>query len=251
MLEIRNLGVKLGGKAIITDVSLELNPHDILMIVGPNGAGKSTLIRAVMQLYPYTGRVLLDGEDLSRLKPRQLAARMGVLAQRHQLQFPQTVREVVRLGRYAHQKSLFNTLDGADLGKIEAALERTGLTSLAHRSVLTLSGGELQRVFLAQLLAQDPDILILDEPTNHLDLKYQIAMFDIVKEWSRADGKAVIAVVHDLNTVFAYGTRAVLMDKGRVFASGDVDQVLTPDNLNEVYQVNVAHWMKNLMEHWG
>lgn len=251
MLEIRNLGVKLGGKAIITDVSLKLNPHDILMIVGPNGAGKSTLIRAVMQFYPYTGSVLLDGEELSKLKPRQLAARMGVLAQRHQLQFPQTVFEVVRLGRYAHQKGLFDSLDAADNEKIDMALERTGLAPLAHRSVLTLSGGELQRVFLAQLLAQDPDILILDEPTNHLDLKYQIAMFDIVNEWSKADGKAVIAVVHDLNTVFAYGTRAALMNKGRVFASGDVSQVLTPENLNEVYQVNVAHWMKNLMEHWG
>ncbi len=251
MLEIRNLGVKLGGKAIITDVSLELNPQDILMIIGPNGVGKSTLIRAVMQLYPYTGSVILDGEDVSKLKPRQLAACMGVLAQRHQLQFPQTVHEVVRLGRYAHQKSLFDTLGDDDQERIDVALERTGLAPLAHRSVLTLSGGELQRVFLAQLLAQDPDILILDEPTNHLDLKYQITMFDIVKEWSKAEGKAVIAVVHDLNLAFAYGTKAVLMDKGRVFASGGVDRVLTSENLNQVYQVDVANWMKNLMDYWG
>lgn len=249
MLEVRNLSVILQHKPIVSDVSFELHENDILMIVGPNGAGKSTLIRAMMQLHPHKGRVLLNGRDIASMKTRELATRIGVLTQRHQLQFPQTVWDIVSLGRYAHNRIL-GRLGTGDRLKIESALTWTGLSDLAGRSALTLSGGEVQRVFLAQLLAQDPDILILDEPTNHLDLKYQMAIFDIIKKWSAEPGKSVLAVVHDLNTVFSFGTRALLMHQGCVYRCGGVEEVLTPENLEHVYQVDVASWMQNLMKHW-
>jgi iron complex transport system ATP-binding protein len=116
--------------------------------------------------------------------------------------------------------------------------------------VLTLSGGELQRTFLAQLFAQDPQILILDEPASHLDLQYQIAVFDLLVKWVREKKRAVIASVHDLNTVYSYGTKALLMNRGKVHSEGAVDEVLKRENLKSVYNVDVAEWMKNLLKHW-
>ena len=127
----------------------------------------------------------------------------------------------------------------------------TGIQDLVEQSVLTLSGGELQRVFLAQLFAQDPKLLILDEPTNHLDLQYQIVIFDIISEWVKEKGRAVISVVHDLNLVYSYGTRAILMENGRIYSRGNVKDVLTRDNLKSVYKVDVAQWMQSLLKNWS
>lgn len=251
MLEIKDLSVTILNKKIVREVSFKIEEHDLLMVMGPNGAGKTTLVKAIMQLLPHKGEVLLDGRKIGRFSPRELAQRVGVLTQKHQPQFSHTVYDVVSLGRYAYQKGLFGGLTGEDEDKIEEALSLTGMEDFRDRSVLTLSGGELQRTFLAQLFAQDPQILILDEPTNHLDLKYQIAIFDIIKHWVNQKNRAVIAVVHDLNVVYSYGTRALLMEDGRVYVQGAVDEVLSRENLKAVYKVDVAEWMQNLLQHWA
>lgn len=251
MLEIQNIRVQIEKKSIIEDVSITIGENDFYMVIGPNGAGKSTLIKAIMQIYSYEGQILLEGRDVSGIKPKTLAKCIGVLSQSHEPQFSHTVYEVISLGRYAHQQSLFGILTREDKSKIEEALTLTGMQSLASRSILTLSGGELQRVYLAQLLAQDPRILLLDEPANHLDLKYQITLFDIIKEWSKGKRKAVLAIVHDLNTAFSYGTKAMLMHEGKVYQTGEVSAVLTRENLKAVYTVDVAQWMQSLMRHWG
>ncbi|MDI9514112.1 MAG: ABC transporter ATP-binding protein [Clostridiaceae bacterium] len=251
MLDIQNMSVHLDHKTIVDGVTFHVDENDFFMLVGPNGAGKSTLIKAIMRIYSYKGRVLLNGRDISTIRPKALASLVGVLAQEHQPRFPHTVYEVVSLGRYAHMRGLFGMLSQKDRDKIDEALTITGMDHMADQSVLTLSGGELQRAYLAQLLAQDPGLLILDEPANHLDIKYQITLFDIIKKWSKARGKAVLAVVHDLNTAFCYGTRALLMHEGRVYSQGKVSQVLTRDNLKAVYSVDVAQWMTDLMKHWG
>lgn len=251
MLEICNLSVQIDHHTIVDDVSFRIHENDFFMMIGPNGAGKSTLIKAVMQIYSYQGKVLFGGRDVSTISSKALASLIGVLAQEHHPQFSHSVYEVVSLGRYAHMRGLFGTLSRQDRDKIEEALIITGMDKMADQSVLTLSGGELQRVYLAQLLAQDPNLLILDEPTNHLDLKYQITLFDIIKKWSQNQGKAVLAVVHDLNTAFSYGTRALLMHEGRIYKQGTTHQVLTRDNLKEVYSVDVAQWMKELLKHWA
>ena len=251
MLDVRNLSVQVNNRTIVDGVTFCVDENDFLMLIGPNGAGKSTLIKAIMRIYGYTGRVLLNGRDILSIKPKILASLVGVLAQEHQPLFPHTVYEVVSLGRYAHMRGLFGALSREDKAKIGEALAITGMDHMADQSVLTLSGGELQRVYLAQLLAQDPNLLILDEPANHLDIKYQITMFDIIKKWSKARGKAVMAVVHDLNTAFCYGTRALLMNEGKIYAQGEVPRVLTRENLQAVYSVDVAKWMADLMKHWN
>ena len=133
---------------------------------------------------------------------------------------------------------------------MEEALALTGLQDLAQQSVLKLSGGELQRVFLAQIFAQDPDLLILDEPTNHLDLLYQKQVFSLIEEWRKKPGRAVISVVHDLSLALAYGTQALLMDQGQTVAAGPVKDVLTADRLSNVYGMDVKDWMQGLLRQW-
>jgi iron complex transport system ATP-binding protein len=188
--------------------------------------------------------------DVASLKPGELARRIGVLTQTHFPQFAYSVHDVVSLGRYAYRKGLFAGETKQDRDHIERAIALTGLSSLTEASIQTLSGGELQRVFLAQLFAQDPDVLILDEPTNNLDLSYQIAVFDLVDEWVHGGGKAAIAVIHDLNMVYRYATKAMLMVGGKRRAYGSAEEVLSAGNLNDAYGVDIAGWMKGLLKHW-
>jgi iron complex transport system ATP-binding protein len=250
MLKIDNVSVKIENKYLIKDISFEMKENEIMMVIGPNGAGKTTLIKAIMKNIKHSGNVLLSGKDIAEFSSSELARKIGVLTQKHTQQFSFTVYEVVSLGRYAHQNGLFSKLTRDDEEKISEALRLTGTEHLKDSSVLTLSGGELQRIFLAAAFAQDPKILILDEPTNHLDLQYQIGIFDTLKEWVKGEGRSVIAVVHDLNLVYTYGSRALLLHNGSVYAYGTVEDVLSRENLREVYEVDVAEWMQNLLKHW-
>ena len=250
MLRVDNLGVTINKKHILREVTFDISENEILMVIGPNGAGKTTLIKAIMQNIKHSGAAYLYGRNIAKISSLEIAKQIGVLTQSHTQQFPFSVREVVSLGRYAHQQGMFSKMSLEDHERIDNALELTGTSHLKDRSVLTLSGGELQRIFLAQVFAQDPKILILDEPTNHLDIQYQIGIFDTLKEWVKGPGRSVIAVVHDLNIVYTYGTKALLLNEGKVHAYGDVAEVLKRENLNEVYQVDVAKWMRNLLKHW-
>ena len=250
MLEVRDLSVRYGQKTIVDRLSFSVQEGQWLMIVGPNGAGKSTALEAVTQAAPYTGSVLLDGQDVRRMKHTERARRMGVLMQKNFVGYSFTVEEVVRLGRYAHAPGVFSGRGGRDSAAVEEALELTGLTAQRAQSVLTLSGGELQRTFLAQVLAQQPRLLILDEPTNHLDLVYQKQVFSLIGRWLREPGRAVVSVVHDLSLARAFGTDAVLLHHGKTAASGSVREVLRPENLDAVYDMDVAAWMRKLLSQW-
>ncbi|MGI6123834.1 MAG: ABC transporter ATP-binding protein [Acetivibrionales bacterium] len=250
MLEVDSLSVKIGERKIVDNVSFVLKEHDILIVMGPNGAGKTTLFKAIMGIIPHEGKALLDKSDIKTFSTRELAKKIGVLTQKHQPRFAHSVYDVVSLGRYAYQKGLFASLDKNDKKKIDDALKLTGIYDIKNQSVLTLSGGELQRTFLAQLFAQEPKILILDEPTNHLDLQYQIAIFDIIREWVKQDNRAVMAAVHDINTAYSYGNRAILMNEGKVHVQGSVEQVLDREHLKAVYKVDVVDWMQSLLRYW-
>lgn len=250
MLDIKNLTVQYGSLKIIDNLSFSVRPQEWLMVVGPNGAGKSTVVSAIAQGIPYSGKVLFEDHNVAEMKPKIAAKCFGVLTQNHTVGYSFTVEEVVRLGRYAFSKGMFSSKDEQDDTKIEKAIEMTGLEPFRKQSVLTLSGGELQRTFLAQLLAQDPQLLILDEPTNHLDLVYQKQIFELIKNWIKDTGRAVISVVHDLNLAKAYGTHALLLDKGRIVSGGETGVVLTAANLNQVYSMDVYAWMRQMLSQW-
>ena len=250
MLSVQNLTVCLGGARIVDDVSFSVEAGDWLMLVGPNGAGKSTVVNALSRGVPYKGTVLLNGRD-TRLIPAHLLARsMGVLAQHHTVGYAFRVEEVVRLGRYAYAPGIFSAQSDEDEESVRSAMEMTGITSLADQSVLTLSGGELQRVFLAQLFAQNPRILLLDEPTNHLDLVYQKQIFSLVREWLSEGDRAVISVVHDLSLAKMYGNRALLLNHGKTVSYGKTESVFIPETLNRVYGMDVTEWMRTMLSQW-
>ncbi len=252
MLNAEHITVRFGNYTAVEDVSFRLNAGDWLMLAGPNGAGKSTLVNALgqAQSVPYTGRFLLEGKDLCTLRPAALAREIGVLSQRNRVEYAYTVEEIVGLGRYAHEKGFLSHRDGEGKEAVEQALELTGLTHLRRASTLTLSGGELQRVFLAQVFAQNPRILVLDEPVNHLDLKYQQHIFDLISAWRHRESRAVLSVVHDLSLARRYGTAVLLMHRGKCVSQGEMDAVLTPERLKEVYEMDVYAWMRELTEMW-
>ena len=250
MLKAENITVRYGEHTIVDNLSFHLEEEQWLMLAGPNGAGKSTLIETISQGVPYTGTLLLDGKDIRRCKAAQLARRIGVLSQKNTVGYGYTVEEVVALGRYAYTSGFLSARDQDAQEQVDRALELTGLTSFRHASVLTLSGGELQRTFLAQVFAQNPQILILDEPANHLDLIYQKHIFSLIQEWVKQPGRAVLSVVHDLSLARKYGTHAVLMHHGKCMAQGKINEVLTPEKLQSVYDMDVYQWMRDLLQQW-
>ena len=250
MLEAQNLSVRYGDIRVLDEVSFSLDEGEWLMIVGPNGAGKSTMISAITQSVPYTGAVCFEGADLRSKKPAELARCMGVLMQKHSAEYAFSVEEVVALGRYCYSTGFLSGHADHDAEAVEKALELTGLLPLRSQSVLTLSGCELQRTFLAQVFAQEPRLLLLDEPTNHLDLIYQKQVFGMISDWLKQPGRAVLSVVHDLSLARAYGSRALLLDKGKAVAAGTVTEVLCPDHLDPVYGMDVAGWMRTMLSQW-
>lgn len=250
MLEVKELNVSYGALTIVDHLSFRVQEGEWLMIVGPNGAGKSTALGAITQAVPYTGEVFLCGENVKKMKPSRRARLMGVLMQKNNVGYSFTVEEVVELGRYAHAAGAFSAKQAEDTDAVKEALELTGLTAQRGQSVLTLSGGELQRAFLAQAFAQRPRLLLLDEPTNHLDLVYQKQVFELIGRWLKTPGRAVVSVVHDLSLAKAFGTGALLLDHGRAVARGSTQCVLCPERLDAVYQMDVAAWMRQMLAQW-
>ena len=242
MLEVRNLHVQYGDFVILDDVSFDLAEGHWLMIAGPNGAGKSTIVNAICGGAPYTGEIRCHGKNVREMKPREMASRIGVLAQKNAVGYSFTAREVIRLGRYAYSQGVFGGRDPGCEDAVEHSLQLT---------VLKLSGGELQRVFLAQLFAQDPQIMILDEPMNHLDLVYQKQLLSLVSDWVRQPGRAVISVMHDLSLAKAFGSQVLLLKQGKIIANGDADAVLSPENLQSVYEMDVRAWMRDMLGQWN
>ena len=250
MLKAENITVTYDGYTVLDKVIFDLKKGSWLMVAGPNGAGKSTLAKALAQSIPYEGRVIVGSHDARDIKPAALAKKLGMLEQNNHVGYSFSVSEIVRLGRYSYRRTPFSDTTEGDEEQIQKALEYVGLSHLSDRSIMTLSGGEVQRVFLAQLIAQDPEILILDEPTNHLDLIYQKQVLELVASWVQKENRSVISVVHDLSLVKAFGTDVLLLSGGKTVAFGKTEDVLTDENLNRAYGMQVREWMQQLLGQW-
>ncbi len=249
MLRVDKVSVAIGGKVILRPLSFELDHGEWLMLAGPNGAGKTTLLRAIAQTAAYEGHVYFEGEDIARMKHKARAKAFATLSQRHGSGYAFTAEEIIRLGRYA-QMSFLGSGDAAGEQAVREAIALTGVEGLLGQSVLTLSGGELQRVFLAQVFAQDPKLLLLDEPANHLDLKYMEQIFELIARWVKQPGRAVISVVHDLSLTKLYGTSAALLHEGSLLGKGPVSEVLSPGLLQTAYGMDVQGYMRRLLKAW-
>ena len=250
LLELRNVTVRYGTRTVLDSVSCSVKAGEWLMVIGPNGAGKSTMIRAVTGTAPYDGGISVEGVPIETIKPRELAKKIAVLTQNNSVSYSFTVKELVELGRYPYRRGLFGGRDPDDGQMVIDAINEVGLGGFEERSLLTLSGGELQRAFIAQLFAQDPNVLILDEPTNNLDLIYQKEIFELLEVWVKKENRAIVSVVHDLGLARAFGTKAILLDEGRTVASGPIEEVFLRDNINSAYELDIDEWMKRLYSHW-
>ncbi|MBQ0826024.1 ABC transporter ATP-binding protein [Streptomyces tagetis] len=240
-----HLVLRYGGEPVVHHVSIALEPGRATALVGPNGSGKSTLLRALCRLHRLDGgRVTLgapDGRperDAALLSARRFAREVTLFSQSRPAPQGLTVTEVVAFGRHPYRRG-FAGPTAADRTAIDRAMDVTGVRDMAGRPVGELSGGEMQRVWLAACLAQDTGVVLLDEPTNHLDLRYQIETLDLVRDLVEEHGIAVGIVLHDLDQAARVADTLVLMRAGRVHATGAPLDVLTAENIGEVYDIRV------------
>ncbi|MCR1952339.1 MULTISPECIES: ABC transporter ATP-binding protein [unclassified Clostridium] len=250
MLEVKNVCCGYNGIDIVKQVSFNINRGENLCIVGPNGCGKSTLLKAISNLISFNGEIKLDGKNINTLKRKELATKIALMTQSSNIQFPYTIYETVALGRYAHLNSIFSRLTKKDEVIINESLKMVGILDIKDKLISELSGGQLQRVFLARAFAQDPEVILLDEPTNHLDLRYQIEILDYLKNWAKEKNKIVIAVLHDLNLVQNYGDRVLMLNDGVIKGNGNTKEVLNSNDLEEVYGIDIKTFMVRTLEKW-
>jgi len=240
MIRINDLHFDYAGQPVLHGINLEIRQGEILGIVGPNGCGKSTLLRLLRGvLTPAQGKVLWNARETSCFSRKEMARQAAVVPQSLALPFPYPVGEMVMMGRFAHQTGLAGP-SAKDRRAVEQALAVTDTLHLRERSVIDLSGGELQRVLLARALAQQTPVLLLDEATSHLDLDHRLEIADLLVRLNRDTGQTVVQVSHDLDLAAETSNRVLLLSAdGKVAACGPPEQVLTAENLKTVFRVDV------------
>ncbi len=250
MLKIKNLYSGYNGIDVIKDISINVNKGESLFIIGPNGCGKSTFLKSIANIIEYRGSIEIENKEISSFKRKDLAKKVGLMSQISEIYFPYTIYDTVSLGRYPYTKGMFDKLSKGDHEIIMDSIAKVGLTEYKDKMITELSGGQLQRVFLAKLFAQNPDIILLDEPTNHLDFKYQIELLEYVRQWSISNNKIVIGVLHDLNLVHNFADSVILLDKGMVISAGKPSKVLNNDIIKDVYDIDIKSFMLEALEKW-
>jgi len=251
MLNLVDLRAGYAGREVLHGITARFETGENYCILGSNGCGKTTLVRAVAGLIESTGTVEIDGSPMRRMRRRELASKLAVMSQATSQYFPYTVFDTVMLGRYRQMSArLFARATAEDREKTEACLESVGLIDLRNRRIDELSGGQRQRVFLAQALAQDPAILLLDEPTNHLDIRHQIELVDYLHRWTASGEHSVIGVLHDINLALRLTDRILLMREGGIVADGRFSEVADAKLLKEIYQADIARFMRESFEKW-
>lgn len=239
MLKARNISVKYGPCEILRDVSFELANGRITVLLGPNGAGKTTLVRVLNGTVPISsGEIVLNEKRLGTYSRREIAQQIAVVAQENETKFPVTVLEFVLSGRFANGPA-FGWETENDISVARNALKQCDLGDFETRLMNELSGGERQRVVLARALATNANVLLLDEPTANLDLAHQAMMFRLVRERCRGGNASAVVITHDLNLAAGFADEVMLIKEGQVFAFGPPDEVLSEENINEVYNAQV------------
>lgn len=224
-IRIQGLGVRYGGRSAVAGVDLSLAAGQVMAIVGPNGSGKSSLLRALAGQVRHEGVITWDNPPV------------GYMPQDNAIRAALTAFEVVLLGR---MRSLSFRVGAEDLRLAEAAMAELGVADLAERRIGELSGGQRQLVFLAQVLAGDPRVLLLDEPTSALDIAHQLQVLALLRDVTRRRGLTTAVVLHDLNAAARHADRIALLDRGRLIETGAPDVVLRPETLRSVFGIEVA-----------
>lgn len=233
-IQIDQLKVDLAGINILQSIDLHVKSKQFVALLGPNGSGKSTLLKSVYRvLKPSEGEISIDNQSIKSFSSKELAKQLSVVSQFQLFAFDFTVEEVVQTARIPHKKYLQKDTD-YDKKIVLNALEKTGLISLKDKKITALSGGEKQRLALARAIAQEADVMILDEPSNHLDIKYQMEVLSTIKSMN----VTVLTALHDLSLAAKYCDYIYFIKKGRIVYHGSIDEVLTKEIIQDVYEVD-------------
>lgn len=234
-LQINDCSFSYNIQLVLDHISMQISEGEVVSIIGPNGSGKSTLLRCICRvLQPRGGVVYLNNQDVAHLKPRELACLLGYVPQSGAEVFPLTVYEAVLLGRKPY---LSWGVGPKDREIVDRILRFMKIEEFALKYINEMSGGEKQRVLIARALAQEPEVLMLDEPTSNLDIKHQLEVLGLMQKFAHEGGMTVIMVLHDLNLASRFSDKLVLINEGKVFASGPPAAVLNPANIRAVYDV--------------
>jgi iron complex transport system ATP-binding protein len=250
MLTLNNVSTGYGGEDVIKNITLQI--ENSVSIIGPNGCGKTTLLKAIANILPAKGSIMLQNKPFSGMKRREISMQIAMLSQQPAVYFSYSVYDTVMMGRYLHIKNRFlGTPTEKDREVVIKSLDAVNMLADKDREITKLSGGQLQRVFLAQVLAQEPLIILLDEPTNHLDLKCRVEIIEYLKNWAEENERIVIGVLHDINLALELSEQLLVMKDGEIRANGTVDEIVADGLLDDVYEMDVAEYMKKTFKRWN
>ena len=234
ILSVKDIRYEIDRQELLKGISLEIPRGSFVGIIGPNGSGKSTLLKTIYRTNkPSGGCVYLNGTEMSRMSNKEIARQMAVVAQENAVSFDFSVMEIMLIGLYA-KRSLGSKTTADDTKICEDALASVGMLDFKNRSFLSLSGGEKQKVLIASAFSRDPKLIVLDEPTNHLDVGYQFLIMDLMKS---RPGVTIFTSIHDMNMAMQYCDRIIALKGGEFFCTGTPREVLTPENLKELFRV--------------
>ena len=235
-MNIQELTKTYDGKTVVDSVSFEISKGKVLSLIGPNGAGKSTVMGMISRLIARDeGMVDFHGKDIGKWKSRELSKKLAILTQSNQIQMKLTVQELVAFGRFPYSG---NRITKEDQEIIDQAIAYMELEDMRDRFIDELSGGQRQRAMIAMVIAQDTDYVLLDEPTNNLDIYHAANMMKIVRRLCDELGKTVVLVLHEINYAAFYSDYICAFVDGRIAKFGTVEEVMTKENLAEIYQVD-------------
>jgi iron complex transport system ATP-binding protein len=236
IISLKNVSFSYGQQSVLQDIDLSVFPGEFIGIIGPNGSGKTTMLKLISGiLRPQSGHIQLFNQDISMISRKKIAKIISVVPQNSYVTYNYKVKEIVFMGRIPY----INQWQGETISDYRIsrnAMEKTDSLCHAEKGIRQISGGEMQRVYIARALAQSPKILMLDEFTSHLDLNYKYEMIRILKDTLQEEVKCIISVFHDLNLASFCADRLILLDKGKIEISGTPQQVINNENIKKVYR---------------
>ncbi|HEY9186265.1 MAG TPA: ABC transporter ATP-binding protein [Bacteroidota bacterium] len=239
ILNVNNISVNINELKILDNISFNVKKGEILGIIGPNGSGKTTLFKTISRiLKPETGNIFLYNKNITSYSEKELSKLISVIPQMINVQFPFTVEEFILMGRFPHSGRYGYSID-TDYEIVNNVIKNNGMDSIRHRRINELSGGEKQRVIIAQGFAQQTNLMLLDEPTSHLDIYYQVQLLNLLDKYNKECELTILIILHDLNLAASYCDRLIMMKEGKIFTQGTIEEVLTYQNIEAVYNTPV------------
>lgn len=236
MVIVKNVSKRYGNKSVVEDVSVQIEKGKITSFIGPNGAGKSTLLSMVSRLIAKdTGEVLIDNQEISKVKSSELAKKISILKQSNFINLRLTIRELVAFGRFPYSQG---RLTKEDWKFVDEAIEYMELRDIQDKFIDQLSGGQKQRAYIAMVIAQNTEYILLDEPLNNLDMKHSVQIMKVLRQLVDDLGKTVVIVIHDINFAACYSDYIVALKDGKIVREGKTQEVITPQVLKEIYDMD-------------